>query len=327
MTTWHEIRKPDTCPICDHAGWCGSATGEHGETLVRCMRAGGVDVPGARRIAMDQHGGTTYVLTGTEISPPTVRRQDRPIHRPSIDTDTLAELADAGEQAMAATPDAPRRLFTHLRASGHASPLHVLRRLRVGWLAAADLRAVGTACRADGCWSFPMTDADGTVIGIRLRAPDGGKYAVAGGANGLFRPADMQPGPVIHLPEGPTDVAALLELGRPAIGRPMARGCDDLVAQIATRFAHVIIWADRDRPQVRPDGVTITAPGLAGAMHLAGVLLDRVWRVSVAMPPEGVKDLRQLVGRREAARVLAACIDRAQHITSDTIAAWRTKHG
>src|SRR5262249_61220748 len=84
-----------------------------------------------------------------------------------------------------------------------------LSRFGVGWSA------------GHAAWTFPMVDHTGTVLGMRLRLPDGRKLSVRGGKEGLFLPRDFAAQSPVLIAEGPTDAAALLDLGFPAaLGRP-----------------------------------------------------------------------------------------------------------
>lgn len=79
------------------------------------------------------------------------------------------------------------------------------------------LRVVG-ACWSTGndAWAFPMFDAAGEFCGIRLRGDNGDKWAVPGGANGVFTMESYQG--VFHIVEGVTDLAALAMIGLNGIG-------------------------------------------------------------------------------------------------------------
>jgi hypothetical protein len=145
-------------------------------------------------------------------------------------------------------------------------------RLGIGW--SGELRA----------WSFPMTDAAGTVLGIRLRGQDGSKFAVRGGKEGLFLPAGLPPeGGRRLVCEGPTDAAALVDMGfHSVVGRPSCIGGIKLVTELVRRrkTEEVVIVADGD------------VPGRRGADSLASVLLVFVTVVRVIQPPDGIKDAR-----------------------------------
>jgi phage/plasmid primase-like uncharacterized protein len=132
-------------------------------------------------------------------------------------------------------------------------------------------------------WSFPMTDATGYVVGIRLRRPNGFKFAVTGSKEGLFLATADPTEPRLVISEGPTDTAALMCLGfRRIAGRPSCNGGLRLVIQLCQRHrpTEVVIVADADEP------------GQRGADNLASALLAYVPTVRVIAPPEGIKDAR-----------------------------------
>jgi hypothetical protein len=143
-------------------------------------------------------------------------------------------------------------------------------------------------------WSFPMTDAAGNVLGIRLRWPDGFKFAMAGGKEGLFIPSivEAESSPLL-ICEGPTDAAALLDMGfRIVVGRPSCSGGIKLLVELVRQrqCPEVVIVADGDEP------------GLLGANNLASVLVVYAPVVTVIAPPTGIKDGRdwlQAGGTRE----------------------------
>ena len=143
-------------------------------------------------------------------------------------------------------------------------------------------------------WAFPMKDVDNKTVGIRLRAEDGSKWAVSGSKQGLFRPIG-QPGegePVL-ICEGPTDTAAMLDLGFFALGRPSCVGCDDTLATMLKGVDAVIV-SDFDEPKQRPDGTT-WLPGKEGAEKLALALFrGRARSVKIIYPLVG-KDARAWV--------------------------------
>lgn len=141
-----------------------------------------------------------------------------------------------------------------------------LSRLSVGWNGWA--------------WSFPMRGVTGTVQGIRLRRPDGRKLAVRGGRDGLFVPTDLPDRSVLVVGEGPTDTAALLDLGAAAIGRPSCTGGVRLLVEYVRTHQPktVAIASDAD------------AAGQRGAAMLGAVLSVHCREVTTFTPPG--KDVR-----------------------------------
>jgi hypothetical protein len=92
----------------------------------------------------------------------------------------------------------------------------------------------------------------GNVIGIRLRAMDGSKWAVKGSRNGIFiprSPASYR----CYICEGPTDTASALTMGLYAIGRPSCSGGGPEALQFLGRslVREVAIIADNDEPGLR----------------------------------------------------------------------------
>ena len=148
-----------------------------------------------------------------------------------------------------------------------------LRQLRVGWSS------------EHAAYTFPMCDAVGRVLGVRLRGSDGHKWSVRGGQEGLFLPrtGETANSGMLLVCEGPTDAAALIDLGFYTIGRPSCTGGVRLIVELVQ--------------SLRPDCVTILAdadaPGIRGANNLAVLLTAYVPSVRVVIPPPGIKDARQ----------------------------------
>ena len=161
-----------------------------------------------------------------------------------------------------------------------------LHRLSIGW---AGERYCPTCERPKLAWSFPMTNAAGDVRGIRLRFVGcNHKGAIKDGREGLFIPRDLEGGQ-LFVCEGPTDTAALLDLGFAAIGRPSARsrGGRELVKEFIRHrhaagnpISQLVIVADND------------STGLASAKELAAVVRLLCPVVHTITPPDGVKDAR-----------------------------------
>lgn len=247
---WKRVNKERPCPICHKPDWCAvSSDGAVAlchriESRRRCGDAGWLHRIGP---------GSIYSAGRIRIAPLV-----RACHR---DFSLLAAgYRDANE---------PGRLYQFAVSLGLTTAS--IGRFGVGW------------CQQYRAWSFPMVDADGRVVGIRLRRSDGSKFAVKGGREGLFvprdRPVELAP---LLITEGPTDAAALLEMGfANVIGRPSCTGGMKMVVQIIQRApTDIVIVADNDEP------------GQRGAANLASVLAVYAPAVRVIQPPEGIKDAR-----------------------------------
>jgi hypothetical protein len=129
-------------------------------------------------------------------------------------------------------------------------------------------------------WAFPMRDGYGEIIGIRLRANDGRKWAVRGSRQGIFYNPQIQTCPKVFITEGPTDVAAGLTIGLPTIGRPSCQGGGDQIKTLLNRIGvrMAVIVADND------------GPGTAGAIKLQSEL-----GVKTCLWTPPAKDLREFV--------------------------------
>jgi DNA primase len=132
-------------------------------------------------------------------------------------------------------------------------------------------------------WAFPMQQ-HGTITGIRVRAEDGKKWAVTGTKDGLFVPWDLNGAlalgaiPLV-ICEGPTDTAAMLDLGLSAVGRSNCQPFDDLLAPLA-RGRYVVIVADTD------------SVGQSGAANLRDALKSECKDIRI-VTPVGAKDARE----------------------------------
>ena len=140
-------------------------------------------------------------------------------------------------------------------------------------------------------WAIPMRDIAGEVGGIRLRAESGQKWAVKGSRAGFFLPDGELPDQAdeVLVCEGPTDTAAMLDLGFVALGRPSCQGLEDQLALLLTR-RRVVIVADNDRKS-HPDG-SVYHPGQEGAAKLAGILANGPTTSVKIIYPQDAKDAR-----------------------------------
>jgi hypothetical protein len=249
---WLRVARDRHCPICNRRDWCLIAADGSAAICARievgankrCGEAGWLHLLAHRPNPLSSH-----VAVGEP------RRRSR---------QELAVLAKNYQTAV--TPARLAALGRSLALSDGS-----LNRLGVGW--AFDY----------GAWSFPMTDHAHNVVGIRLRSISGAKFAVSGGREGLFVPCDFACTDDLFIAEGPTDTAALLDLGFAAVGRPSCKGGVRLLTLLVKSQPpfKITIVADRDEP------------GQHGAVALASRLALQCQHVRVLTPPDGVKDVRE----------------------------------
>ena len=150
-----------------------------------------------------------------------------------------------------------------------------------------------------------MVDADVRIRGIRLRALDGHKWSVRGGRDGVFWPAGLTFRKPLLLSEGPTDTAALLDLGFEAVGRPSCLGGTRIVCELVLRKKPpaVIVVSDRDENEA----------GQHGAESMATALLTYCPSVRVIQPPKKIKDVRAWLLAGATRKNVQAVINAAPH--------------
>jgi hypothetical protein len=260
-TKWNRVSRRHPCPICDHADWC--------------LVAGPADAPDAAicaRVESQSRCGEAGWLHRLRDD---LFRPERRSRRFRIDTPVVAPIDFA---AMAL--DYKTALGCHakgLLAATLGVSERSLGRLGAGWSARH---------RAS---TFPMRDGAGHVVGIRLRGTDGRKWAVKGSRQGIFFSDTLNTcADRLLICEGPTDCAALLDLGFDVIGRPSCNSGNGSVLSLVLadwRFVarEVVIVADND------------SPGQRGAWKLATMLVSYVSCVRIFAPPDGIKDAREWV--------------------------------
>ena len=150
----------------------------------------------------------------------------RMMSEPSDGKPDFAKLA--ADFRAAVRPEALDRLAVALGVS-----VESLRRLGVGWSA------------KNRAWAFPMSNAAGDVLGIRLRLPGGKKLSVKGGqGRAVFISPRASTGRhgLLLIAEGPTDTAALLDLGFSAVGRPSCTGGVKLLVELVRKHRSPRAW-------------------------------------------------------------------------------------
>lgn len=256
---WARASRKLHCPICDEANqWCLISPDG---TAAICMK-----VTSSRPIDCKK-AGQGYLHRLSDPIPPPPKPKPRPARSLSVVEEYLA---------------LPLMLPEHIEALGASLGVSAASLARMGCRWAFEYHAA----------AFPMRDWQGEIVGVRLRHESGGKWAITDSHAGLFIP-DGEVGDLITelwICEGPTDCAALLDLGVYAVGRPSCSGGTDLIVPLALG-RNVFIMADADEWKTRPDG-TKWKPGKDGAEALAVVLLGKARTVKLIYPLAG-KDVRQ----------------------------------
>lgn len=249
---WIRTKREIRCPICGKNDWCLVA---RDETAAICMR---ISEGSIKDLAS---GGYLHRLMDSDDW---LSRQRRP------ECLELPIGADFGPMSSEFRKNA-----------GQAEILAFAKSLGVS---GDSLVQLGVGKTRQGAWSFPMRNAHGRVVGIRLRGQDGSKYAVKGSRDGLFCP-DMNPDPNehIYIVEGASDCAAALTIGfSHVIGRPSCTGGVSHIVDLVRKRKPIAIAIVSDADE----------PGQRGAMRLACLLRLYCRVVKVIIPPLPHKDLR-----------------------------------
>ncbi|MCX7428782.1 MAG: toprim domain-containing protein [Planctomycetia bacterium] len=276
-TDWKRVCRQRPCPICNRPKWCIYVGDDDAPDAVICQR-----VESPRRIGEAgwlhrlRDSATAWPRWEQTIRLAVVMTQPAP---PAIDLQRIVADAQA-----AAAPEVLERFAQSLVVT-----VESLYRLGVGYVASGRE------------WLFPMEDASGRIVGIRRRLPGGKKLSVRGGHEGLFVPTDLAPGNRLLICEGPTDTAALLDLGFGVLGRPSCTGGVQYTCDLIRRLrpTEAVIVADADKS------------GRDGAARLAARLLVHCAVIKIIAPPAGIKDARQWKIDGATAADVAGAIDAA----------------
>ena len=288
--------KRSPCPICNHIGWCG----QRDDGLVLCKRSPSPpEVAGYLYKGLAKDGQTAmYVEAGREHRQSAdTHRESRGERRPAATPTPVSDLNEAFAAAVAAfSPDCRAALAAEL-----GLPEGAMGELPIGWSDRAQHHGDHSIT---GAFILPEYDGQGRLIGVTYRFPAaavadrqggdgkplGTKSAPVGLKRGLTLPAGWREmsDPVLVV-EGPSDVLAGRAVGLSVIGRPSNVGGADLLGQLC-RHRQVIVLGENDR---KGDG---RWPGKEGAELVARRLEATLKRpVPVALPPNGIKDLRDWV--------------------------------
>ena len=274
---FHRLPRHERCPVCGHKEWC--LIGDDGIRVI-CQRA-----PSQNRW---KDAGWLHYLDSPMADIPTFSKPESAVTKPDCENILQRYRLDT------TTPRLER--LSGLLGVTVAS----LRRIEARW------------SENHHAWAFPMRNAAGDVIGIRLRAEDGAKWAVRDSRQGLIIPRQLNPDDrLLLICEGPTDTAAMLDLGFNAIGRPSCRGCERDTAEFCrSRRAYPVIAANYDEPKQRPDGSEFY-PGQEGAQELAA----RLGRCRIIYPPKH-KDFRAWINAGGSAAAVQALIANARYVSN-----------
>ena len=316
MSDFVRTTRSNPCKVCGKHGWC-SVTADG--AVAKCMYV----EEGAFKSAED---GSGLAYFHRLIDDPDWRsrpRTDRPKPAPREPKASIAELA------LTATQNTSTQTIDKLAEELGLSRMALIN-MGVGWARADQLQALGTKCKGPGCWTFPMRDKGGEqIIGVRLRSTDGFKYAVDGSMQGIFVPHELgQSGkPIVIVTEGPTDCAALLDMGFDAIGRPSNTAGTDLIRNLiitrtnSCKWGEVVILIDRDK--IGSDAARNT---WRGARKLAEKLVSQRRSVRICQPPAGIKDARDWLNSGAGEDDVMAVID-AEEPTTVRRFDWMKKAG
>lgn len=257
MRNWIRVNKQHRCPICKHDTWCMIAKDDG---AILCMRT---ESPKSLELVSGETGWIHQ--QGSEVA---TRRRE--VYAPEPVSGFLDIDAILRRWSMDTFPAEISRLGEMLGVSARS-----LTWLGVAW------------SKQHNAWAFPMRDGAGKAVGIRLRAEDGAKWAVTGSHQGLFIPSYISGDGPLLMPEGPTDTAALMDLGFDVIGRPSCSGgVREIRAYLKGHRRDVVIVADADKAD--KNGVKA---GERGAESLAAALTEAK-SVKIIYPLKG-KDARQ----------------------------------
>ena len=150
----------------------------------------------------------------------------------------------------------------------------------------------------EGTYAWPMRNEHDEIIGVRLRNREGHKWSVYGSKTGLFY-GSIVPDTVIYVCEGPTDAAALISLGKIAIGKPSCSGGNEMLFRMILRLKPpmVVIVADVDTKSGKCDFCDDEfcqhcRPGQFGAEKTARTLAPLGVPIKIIEPVDA-KDIRQ----------------------------------
>jgi hypothetical protein len=271
---WIRVSRSRPCPVCERVDWC-------------LIKIDGSEACCKRIISERQMGeaGSIHRLQNCQAIPDRIVKKMAE-RRPEPDV-PMWQLAKSYHEEIL------RRAMIKPMSGLLGVSEESLISLRVGWSKTHD------------AFSFPMRDARKLICGIRLRRPNGRKYSVIDSRSGLFIGMDEETDPeTLYICEGPTDTAAMIDLGFDVVGRPdCGSGTGMLVDYVKLNRRDVVIVHDRDEPDSAAE---------ANVMRGVSVLTDRLLGIAKSvrvMSPPSSKDIREWVGEGATRDTVQTVID------------------
>jgi hypothetical protein len=265
---WTRVTKSNPCPICNKPDNCSISID------------GGAVWCGRVESSKQNSGGQWLHKLSDENRPasfvhPSHKRKEKP------------KRTDWPEVSQALSSCDPVRIDQ--LSSRLIVPQWALSDLGCGWGSIDDWKTHQVNASTDA-YSMPERSADGVVIGINRRFPNGKKIHAQGGSRGLTFSADwstLQPQTLCV--EGFSCTSAAVAMGLSVVGRPgAAAGADHLVELFREHDQQIVILAERDE----------NGAGERGAVSIAKRLADELGRVvHWSFPPESAQDVRSWLNK------------------------------
>ena len=198
-------------------------------------------------------------------------------------------------------------LSVYTRYRDHTLQEDILSYAKTLGVSSASLKRVGI-CKVPtkNAWAFPMYGIRGELCGLRIRSVDGkSKWSLKGSRSGIFKPSFIfkRDQRTLFIAEGPTDTAALLDLGFDVVGRPCCLGNHNEVIDVVSssdRWLDIVIFADND------------PAGLDGANRLARVLVKYTKSIKIVTPPDD-SDAREYIVNGATQQDIESLVDETNY--------------
>lgn len=261
---WVRVNHSRRCPVCNKGDWCLVAVNGSAAICPRSEKGS---------VAYIEGSGWLHKFGGDDGPKPQLRMAPKPLpEHNQILSDIWFKLRRQASQNMI-------QCFSESIGVSAKS---------------LDMLGIGYSSTKDA-YAFPMRRHGNRFLGIRYRTKDGSKFAQKGSKQGLFIPNSFTLAKAVVICEGPTDTAAMLDLGFNAIGRPSCNGGNRLVKEL-TQGNPVAIVADNDEA------------GMSGAKILARGLSR-----SVVITPPNHKDAREWIASGATRGDVLGLIEEAKH--------------